>query len=123
MTRQLKNRMAVGGIVHETVSFLPEATTLADFERRAVRGDKIAEAFAGSNTVFGGFLDVCQQNGVAVEGLISAECAPSGPVSKEAIQALADELVSRAILWRDETTVCCCIYTVPWWPRVCRLRP
>ena len=103
MTRQLKNRMAVGGIVHETVSFLPEATTLADFERRAVRGDEIAETFAGSNTVFGGFLDVCQQNGVAMEGLICAECAPSGPVSKEAIQALADELVSRATLWRDET--------------------
>ena len=91
MTRQLKNRMAVGGIVHETVSYLPAATTLADFERRAVRGDEIAEAFAGSNTVFGGFLDVCQQNGVAVEGLICAECAPSGPVSKKAIQALADE--------------------------------
>ncbi|MDE0725534.1 MAG: M81 family metallopeptidase [Alphaproteobacteria bacterium] len=103
MTRQLKNRMAVGGIVHETVSYLPAATTLADFERRAVRGDEIAEAFAGSNTVFGGFLDVCQQNGVAVEGLICAEYAPSGPVSKEAIQALADELVSRATLWRDET--------------------
>jgi len=53
MTRQLKNRMAVGGIVHETVSYLPAATPLADFERRAVRGDEIAEAFAGSNTVFG----------------------------------------------------------------------
>ena len=89
MIRQTKkrlahNRLAVGGIVHETVSFLPETTTLANFERRAVRGDEIAEAFAGSNTVFGGFLNICQQNDVAVEGLICTECAPSGPVSKEA---------------------------------------
>ena len=99
----VKNRLAIGGIVHETVSFLPEDTTLADFERRAARGDAIAETFTGSNTVFGGFLDICQQNNIAVEGLICAECAPSGPVSKAAFKALTDELVSRATLWRDET--------------------
>ncbi|MBT5193950.1 MAG: M81 family metallopeptidase [Rhodospirillaceae bacterium] len=96
-------RLAIGGLVHETVSFLPEETTLADFERRAVRSDGIAPAFAGSNTVFGGFLKVCEDNGVAVEGLLCAECAPSGPVSREAFKALTDELVSRATLWRDET--------------------
>ena len=95
-------RLAIGGIVHETVSFLPGETSLQDFERRAVRGDEIGPAFAGSNTVFGGFLKVCQDNDVAVEGLLCAECAPSGPVSAAAFQALADELVSRAVLWRDE---------------------
>ena len=31
-------RLAIGGLVHETVSFLPEETTLADFERRAGAG-------------------------------------------------------------------------------------
>ncbi|MFP6746243.1 MAG: M81 family metallopeptidase [Alphaproteobacteria bacterium] len=96
-------RLAIGGIVHETVSFLPRDTTLADFERRAVRGDGINGAFAGTNTVYGGFLKVCEENDATVEGLLCAECAPSGPVSKEAFQALADELVSRATLWRDET--------------------
>ena len=94
--------LAISGLVHETVTFLPEETNLAAFEHRASRGDEIATTFVGSNTVYGGFLSVCQDNNVTVEGLICAECAPSGPVSKAAFQALSDELVSRATLWRDE---------------------
>ncbi len=96
-------RLAIGGIVHETVSFLPAETTLADFAHRIVRGDEVSRAFAGTNTVFGGFLQVCQDNDIQVEGLLCAECAPSGPVSKDAVQALCDELMDRATLWRDET--------------------
>lgn len=94
--------LAIGGLVHETVTFLPEETNLAAFEHRASRGAEIATTFAGSNTVYGGFLSVARDNDVTVEGLICAECAPSGPVSKAAFQALSDELVSRATLWRDE---------------------
>ena len=95
-------RLAIGGLVHETVTFLPEETSLDAFEHRAVRGDQVASAYSGTNTVYGGFLEVCRQNGVTVEGLLCAECAPSGPVASRAIQELTDELVSRATLWRDE---------------------
>ncbi len=95
-------RLAIGGLVHETVTFLPQDTELAAFEHRAVRGDDIARTFAGSNTVFGGFLKVCEDNDIAVEGLLVAECAPSGPVAAAAFEAMADELVSRAVLWREE---------------------
>ncbi|MDA1101061.1 MAG: M81 family metallopeptidase [Proteobacteria bacterium] len=95
-------RLAIGGLVHETVTFLPAETTLEAFERRAVRGQAIAAAYAGSNTVYGGFLKVCQEHDVTVEGLLCAECAPSGPVAGSAFQALADEIVSRATLWRDD---------------------
>ena len=95
-------RLAIGGLVHETVTFLPEDTTLAAFEHRAVRGDEIAAAFYDTNTVFGGFLKACQENGVEVEGLLCTDCPPSGPVANDAFQALADEMVSRATLWRDQ---------------------
>ncbi|MDP7546309.1 MAG: M81 family metallopeptidase, partial [Alphaproteobacteria bacterium] len=95
-------RLAIGGLVHETVTFLPEETNLEAFERRAVRGEDIIAAYAGSNTVYGGFLKVCRENDAAIEGLLCAECAPSGPVAKTAFQALADEIVSRAMLWRDD---------------------
>jgi microcystin degradation protein MlrC len=94
--------LAIGGLVHETVTFLPEETTLAMFERGAVRGEDIIAAYAGSNTVYGGFLKACQENDVTVEGLLCAECAPSGPVARQAFQAMADELVSRATLWRED---------------------
>jgi len=94
-------RLAIAGLVHETVTFLPEETSLEAFERGAVRGEEIIAAYAGSNTVYGGFLKICQENGVAIEGLLCTECAPSGPVAKAAFQALADEIVSRATLWRD----------------------
>ncbi len=94
-------RLAIGGLVHETVTFLPEETTLEAFERGAVRGEEIAAAYAGSNTVYGRFLKVCQENDVAVEGLLCTECAPSGTVAEPAFQALADEILSRATLWRD----------------------
>ena len=100
--RRSVKRLAIGGLVHETVTFLPQETELAAFEHRAVRGDEIAQAFAGSNTVYGGFLQVCQDNDIAVEGLLVAECAPSGPVAGAAFEAMADELVSRAVLWREE---------------------
>jgi len=95
-------RLAIGGLVHETVTFLPEETTLEAFEERAVRGDAIIAAYHGTNTVYGGFLEVCQANDVAIEGLLCTECAPSGPVARQAFEALADELISRATLWRDE---------------------
>ena len=99
---QAVKRLAIGGLVHETVTFLPQETELAAFEHRAVRGDEIARTFAGSNTVFGGFLQVCQDNEIAVEGLLVAECAPSGPVAAAAFETMADELLSRAALWREE---------------------
>ena len=99
---QPPTRLAIGGLVHETVTFLPQDTELEAFEHRAVRGDEIIPAFAGSNTVYGGFLKVCQDNDIAVEGLLCAECAPSGPVTAKAYDTLADELVSRAVLWREE---------------------
>ena len=51
--RRSVKRLAIGGLVHETVTFLPQETELAAFEHRAVRGDEIAQAFAGSNTVYG----------------------------------------------------------------------
>jgi microcystin degradation protein MlrC len=93
--------LAIGGLVHETVTFLPDETGLEAFEKEAVRGEGIAAAYTGTNTVYGGFLKTCQENDVAIEGLLCAECAPSGPVAKPALQALADEIVSRATLWRD----------------------
>jgi len=82
-------RLAMGGLVHEIVTFLPEETTLEAFEERAIRGAAIIEAYQGHTTVYSSFLNTCQENGVAIEGLLCTECAPSGPVARQVFEALA----------------------------------
>ena len=82
-------RLAMGGLVHEIVTFLPEETTLEAFEERAIRGAAIIEAYQGNNTVYSGFLNTCQENGVTIEGLLCTEFAPSGPVARQVFEALA----------------------------------
>ena len=54
-------RVAIGGLMQETNSFSPVATTLADFEAEyLLRDAEIPEYFAGTNTEIAGFLAACE---------------------------------------------------------------
>lgn len=86
-------RLAIAGLVHETVTFLPEETPPARFAAAAVRGDDIVAGFRGSNTVFGGFIDSCDRHGSAMVPIVAVDVPPSGPVSDTAFEQFADEIV------------------------------
>jgi microcystin degradation protein MlrC len=87
-------RIAVGGISHETNTFSTIRTDLALFERRGVHGpDNLVDAFAGTKTILGGFLDAARAHGFDAVPTILAEAAPSGTVAAEALDHLTDQLI------------------------------
>lgn len=89
-------RAAVAGILHESNSFSTVQTTLADFERaRFSRGGEVPRDWGGSNHEVAGFLEGARQHGLEVYPLLATHATPSGPLNREAFEALTGELLRR----------------------------
>lgn len=87
-------RVAVAGFQHETNTFSPLPTTLADFERAGawpalLRGGAVAEGLAGTNIPAAGFLAADRFEAVPV---LWAAAEPGGTVEEAAFDALSDEI-------------------------------
>lgn len=95
-------RLAIAGFNLESVTFLPEPTSLAEFERLAKRGPGLASAFAGTNTVPGGFLDACAEHGVESVPLVYSEAGAAASASEEAFDAFLAEIADGVLAARDE---------------------
>ena len=87
-------RVAIAGFHIESVSFLPVASTFDDFEQVALRGERIVEELRGSNTVMGGFIEVCEQAGIALRPLVHTALGAVGPATDDAVRRYADEIVA-----------------------------
>lgn len=85
-------RLAIAGFNLESVTFLPEPTSLAEFERLAKRGPDLVEAFGGTNTVPGGFLQACEAHGVEPVPLVYSEAGAAASASEEAFDAFLEEI-------------------------------
>ncbi len=97
-------RIAFGGIQHETSTFASQRTALADFlEPDAwpglLRGAEIAPGVAGTNIPVAGFVDAARHMGHELLPLLWCSAQPSGPVTRDAYEALATELVQRLTDW------------------------
>lgn len=90
-------RIAVGGILHETSTFLPQATTCADFAHGfgLYRGDQIVGRFHGANMCIGGFLDAAEQEGFVAVPLLWGFAYPSGVVGRADYEELKQEYLER----------------------------
>ncbi|MFQ5730545.1 MAG: M81 family metallopeptidase [Planctomycetaceae bacterium] len=90
-------RIATGGIIHETSTFVDTPTTLQDFEfdRGVIRGDAIVEHFRGTNVCTGGFIDGAEKHGFELTGLLRASAFPGGLIRREDYDALKAELLER----------------------------
>jgi microcystin degradation protein MlrC len=90
-------RIAVGGVLHETSTFIRTPTTLADFENGLglYRGGQIVEQFRGTNTCIGGFLDGAEQHGFQAVPLLWGFAYPSGLVRRGDYDALKAEFLDR----------------------------
>lgn len=75
------------GVFHETNVFSPVPTVWESFSRR-YRQDELIDAFAGTRTVVGGFLDGASALGWEVVPVFGAYATPSGIVTEEALSAL-----------------------------------
>lgn len=95
-------RLAVAGFNLESVTFLPEPTSLAEFERLAKRGPDLVTSFAGTNTVPGGFLDACAELGVEAMPLVYSEAGAAAAASEEAFDHFLDEIADGVLAIRHE---------------------
>jgi microcystin degradation protein MlrC len=90
-------RLAIGGIIHETSTFVRTRTTLADFEnsRGVQRGEEILHTYAGTNVCTGGFLEGAERFGFEPVPLLRADAWPGGLIVRSDYEALRDELCER----------------------------
>jgi microcystin degradation protein MlrC len=90
-------RIAMGGVLHETSTFLPQRTTVADFAAGfgLFRGEQVRERFAGANMCIGGFFDAARDEGFTAVPLLWGFAYPSGIIARGDYDALKNEFLER----------------------------
>lgn len=89
-------RLVVAQMKHETNTFSPVPTDLARFARgRAtpLEGEEIREAFRGTGTAIGAFLELAGKAGAELALPVAGNAAPSGPVHADAYEYMAGRIV------------------------------
>jgi microcystin degradation protein MlrC len=92
-SRRFELRLALAGFALESVTFLPETTGIADFERSAKRGQQIVEHARGTNSVLGGYVTVAERSGIELVGLVSVNAGAAAAASEEALEKYTAEIV------------------------------
>jgi microcystin degradation protein MlrC len=77
-------RIAIGGFALESVSFLPGAASVEDFEKAAYHGDAVTTGLRGSQSPGGGFIDVLDDEGAEIVPLVYTDLGAGGSASDEA---------------------------------------
>lgn len=90
-------RIAVGGISHETSTFVNAPTTIADFESGfgLFRGKEIVDRFTEANICIGGFLDGARKHGYEPAPLLWGFAYPSGRIVRNDYDTLKAEFLQR----------------------------
>lgn len=85
-------RIAVAGLLHETITFWPGRSTLDDFLRTSHFGQEVITQLADTNTGVSGFLDVLGDKNVEVIPLFWCTVDPFQTVAEEAYDFFAGKL-------------------------------
>lgn len=81
-------RVGLIGVFHETNSFSEHSTDIESFRPRWYIGGAFTDAFSGSRTVGGGFLDGTAERGIESVPLFGAYATPSGRITTSAFEAI-----------------------------------
>lgn len=93
--------IGIGGIVHETNTFNPKKTTLADFAAGIggapgiLRGPELIEKSTQANNTLAGFIAGAQETGLRLHPTLAAGPQTIGVVTSDAFESLTNELVTR----------------------------
>lgn len=87
-------RIAIGGLSHETHTFLPDKTGLAPFDRDAVRGQELVSTYRGTNSSLGGMIDVLEAAGVEIVPLVYSAGGVAGTVEDAVYHQYGGEICS-----------------------------
>ena len=90
-------RIAIGGILHETATFIDRPTRLSDFESGfgLFRGPQMVERFRGANMCPGGFLQAAEDHDFEAVPLLWGFAYPSGLIDRNDYESLKAELLQR----------------------------
>ena len=89
-------RIAIGGILHETHTFMERATTLADFAGQSLHiGADLITTMRASRSGIGGMIDRAADAGWQLLPTLYAAAMPGGTVTAAAYQELLSELQGR----------------------------
>lgn len=87
-------RLAALGLMHESNTFVAQATDVAAFEASGIwRGEEIWARLAESGHSMAGFHDVHDGTSVVVEPLMFGTANPRGPITRDAFDRLAGEML------------------------------
>lgn len=92
-------RLLIAQMKHETNTFSPVPTPLARFAHgrpRPLEGDEVRDAFKGTGTAIGAFLDLAERAGAEVVLPVAGNAAPSGPVERAAYEYMTGRIVDAA---------------------------
>ena len=90
-------RLVIAQMKHETNTFSPVPTPLERFARgrtTPLEGDEVREAFKGTGTAIGAFIEAADKEGAEVAYPVAGNAAPSGPVQAAAYESMAGRIVS-----------------------------
>lgn len=85
-------KIAIAGFHIESVSFLPNTSQYVDFEEGALRGPNILKNLSDTNTVIGGFFEVCQSYELEPIPLVYAYLGAMGRVADDVIESYTKEI-------------------------------
>ncbi len=85
-------RIAIGGLMLESVSFLPLLTTRAELQAIEAAGPALVDRFRGTNTLPGGFIAACEREDAGLVPLVFTDGGAAGPATDEAFIHYADRL-------------------------------
>src|SRR5262249_47913432 len=90
-------RIAMGGISHETSTFVDTPTTMTEFENGygLFRGQQIIDRFRGTNICTGGFIKGAAEHGFELVPLLWTFAYPAGLIRREDYESLKNELIQR----------------------------
>ncbi|TAK45533.1 MAG: M81 family peptidase [Betaproteobacteria bacterium] len=92
-------RLLIAQMKHETNTFSPVPTPLARFAHgrpRPLEGEEVREAFKGTGTAIGAFLDLAERARAEVVLPVAGNAPPSGPVERAAYEYMAGRIVAAA---------------------------
>lgn len=89
-------RVAIGGILHETHTFMMNGTTLADFAAQSLRfGDELLSSMRNTGAGIGGMIDRAIEYNWRLLPTLYAAAMPAGTVTEGTYRKLLSELTSR----------------------------
>ena len=89
-------RLVIAQMKHETNTFSPVPTPLARFAHGTpapLEGRAVYEAFKGTGTAIGAFIDLADQAGAEAVFPVAGNAAPSSPVDTAAYESMAGRIV------------------------------